>query len=337
MIINNIRQRIPLLLLLWLCSAIEMQAQDFKITKFQENLLDLTAARAAVKDKNGDVCALIKFSVRDNKFIFEPNMGVVKTEQKVGETWIYVPAQTKRITIRHPQLGMLRDYVIPVDIEQKVVYEAELQITNPEYLRSLSQKAKTDTVRIMVPQEPTIVEVEAKRSVYFNVGAGFNVLGIMGPEAFIGFNFGNHSVEGGIVYGLNKVYDHSIYQSDNAAFLGAYDFQAMRFFLRYGYDIKVGESFIVTPQLGAAINNITGTEVRHGNGSDLFTKVNTMSGNIGCRLSYCLGKSIRVQVTPAFNLGLKKDKSFDILKEADSTCKTWTEGLSLTAGFVFHF
>ena len=159
----------------------------------------------------------------------------------------------------------------------------------------------------------------------------------MGPEAFLGFNFGNHSVEGGIVYGISKILDMSIYQSDNGAFYGAYDYQATRFFLRYGYDFTIGESFIVTPQLGVAINNITGTEVKHGNGSDLFTKVNTVSGTLGCRMSYCLGKSIRLQVTPAFNFGLKKDKSFDILKEADSTFKSWTEGLSLTAGIVFHF
>ena len=326
-----------LFLLLWLCTTIEMQAQDFNITKFKENLLDLTAARAAVKDKNGDVCALIKFSVRDNKFTFDPNMGVVKTEQKVGETWLYVPAQTKRITIRHPQLGILRDYVIPVNIEQKVVYEAELQITNQEYLRSLLQKSKTDTVRIMVPQEPTIVEVEAKRSVYFNAGVGFSVLGIMGPEAFIGFNFGNHSVEGGLVYGISKISDLSIYQSDNGVFFGTYDYQAMRFFLRYGYDFAVSESFIVTPQLGAAINNFSGTEIRRGNGSDLFSKINTVTGSIGCRLSYSLTKNIRVQVTPAYNIGLKKDKSFDVLKEAESSFNTWTESLSLTAGFVFHF
>lgn len=331
------RQRFPLLLLLWLCTTIGMQAQDFRITKFQENLLDLTAARVAVKDKNGDICALIKFSVRDNKFTFEPNMGIVKTEQKVGETWLYVPSQTKRITIRHPQLGVLRDFVIPVNIEQKTVYEAELQITNQEYLRSLLQKAKTDTVRIMVPQEPTIVQVEAKRSVYFNLGAGFNVLGIMGPEAFLGFNFGRHSVEGGFIYGINKILDMSIYQSDNSAFFGAYDYQTMRFFLRYGFDFNVGESFIVTPQLGAAINNISGTEVRRGNGSDLFTKMSTLTGNIGCRLSYCITKGIRVQMTTAYNIGLKRDRSFWILKEAEPAFSSSTESISLMAGLVFHF
>ena len=331
------KQRFPIILLLWLFTAISIQAQDFGITKFQENLLDLTAARAAVKDKNGDICALIKFSVRDNKFEFVPNMGAVKTEQKAGEIWLYVPAQTKRITIRHPQLGILRNYVIPVKIEQKVVYEADLQINNKDYLRSLLENTKTDTVRIMVPQEPTIVHVEAKRNVFFNLGVGFNILGIMGPEAFLGFNFGNHSVEGGIVYGISKILDMSIYQSDNSAFYGAYDYQAMRFFLRYGFDFTIGESFIVTPQLGAAINNISGTEVRRGNGGDLFAKMSTVTGSIGCRLSYCITKGIRVQVTPAYNIGLKRDRSFWILKEAEPTFNTWTESLSLTAGLVFHF
>ena len=330
------KQRISILLILWLCTVIGLQAQDFKITKFQENMLDLTAARAAVKDKNGDICALIKFSVRDDKFTFEPNMGVVKTEKKVGEIWLYVPQQTKRITIRHPQLGVLRDYIIPVNIEQKVVYEAELLITNQEYLNSLLHKSKTDTVRIMVPQEPTILRVKAERSVFFNLGLGFNVLGIMGPEAFLGVDYKNHTIEAGAIYGISKSPSMSIYQVDNGSFWGAYDYNAMRIFLRYGYDIDLGSSVIVTPLLGAAINNISGTKVRQGSNGDRFSKMNTISATAGCRLSYCIGKSIRIQVTPAFNLGVKKDRSFNILKDADSKIKSWTDGLSLDAGLVFH-
>lgn len=330
------RNRYLLLLLLWLCTTVSMQAQDFKITKFQENMLDLTAARAAVKDKNGDICALIKFSVRDNKFSFEPNMGVVKTEQKVGETWLYVPQQTKRITIRHPQLGILRDYVIPVNIDQKVVYEVEIQITNQEYLKSLLQKAKTDTVRIMVPQEPTIVEVEAKRSVNFNIGVGFNALGIMGPAAYMGINIHNHVAEVGAIYGMGYEYDLSIYQADNAAFWGAYDYKALRLFLRYGYDVEVS-SFIITPMLGATINNISGSEVRRGIDSNLFKNVNTVTGTIGCRFSYCISKTIRIQVMPEYSIGLVMDRSYHLLKEASPTVKSWTDGLGLYAGIAFHF
>ncbi len=330
------KQRFQLFLLLWLTTAIGMQAQDFRITKFQENMLDLTAARAAVKDKNGDICALIKFSVRDNKFTFEPNMGVVKTEQRVGEAWLYVPAQTKRITIRHPQLGILRDYIIPVNIEQKVVYEAELQITNQEYLRSLLQKAKTDTVRIMVPQEPTVLEVEAKRNVYFNLGVGFNALGVMGPGAYLGFNIFNHVIEGGAIYGITKVKNLSIYQTDNATFWGSYDYKVMRFFFRYGYDIEVS-SFFITPLVGVGINNISGEQLQRSNGGDLFSKINTMSATVGCRLSYCIGKNIRIQVMPEYSLGIKKDKSFDVLKDIDSTMKSWTDGFGVYAGVAVHF
>lgn len=330
-------KRLNLLLLLWVFCAAALQAQDFRITKFQENMLDLTAARAAVKDNNGDLCALIKFSVRDDKFVYEPNMGVVKQERKVGETWLYVPKQTKRITIRHPQLGVLRDYVIPVTIEQKVVYEAELQITNQEYLRSLLQRAKTDTVRIMVPQEPTVLEVEAKRNVHLDLGVGFNSVGIMGPTAHIGLNVGNHVVEAGATIGISKSEGISIYRKDNAAYYGTYDYSAMRFFARYGYNFEATSELLITPLVGAAINNISGAEVRRSPNGDVFSKVNSVSATIGCRVSYCMGNVVLLFLMPEFSVGVKKDDSFIVLKDYDSKIKSWTDGIGLSAGVVFHF
>ena len=331
---RDIQRFIPAFILWLLCGTLA-QAQDFSITSFKENLLDLTAARAAVKDKNGDLCALIKISVRDDRFEYEPNLGVVRQEKKVGEVWLYVPQQTKRITIRHPQLGILRDYIIPVSIEQKMVYEAELQITNESYLSFLLQMSKTDTVRIMVPQEPTVLKVEAERSVFFNLGVGFNVVGVMGPTAFLGFDFVNHVIEAGAVIGMNKAEGISIYQVDNAAFWGTYDYKAMRFFARYGYNIEAS-SFIITPLAGVAINNISGDRVQQGAG-DLFETMSTVSATVGCRFSYCLSKSIRVYATPEFGFTVKKDHSFDVVKEADSKVKSWSEGIGLSAGILFRF
>ena len=312
---NSSGLRLGLLsLLLWLTGTIAVQAQDFKITKFDENLLDLTAARADVKDNNGDPCALIKFSVRDLDFKYEPNMGVVKKEQHVGETWIFVPSGTKRITIRHPQLGILRDYVIPVSIEKKVVYEAELQITDEEYLRAKRQ---------------------TERNFHLDLGVGFNVMSIMGPAAYLGLNYKEHSFEVGMVFGISNVQNVSIYQTDNAAYYGTYDYSAMRFFFRYGYDIDAS-SFLITPLVGAAINNISGSEVKRGT-RDIFSKCNTISATIGCRVSYKISKMIRVQLTPEYDFGVKKDKSFDILGASDSTIKSWTDGLNINAGLTFHF
>lgn len=314
--INYCGLRLGLLsLLLWLTGTMAVQAQDFKITKFEENLLDLTAARADVKDNNGDPCALIKFSVRDLDFEYEPNMGVVKKEQHVGETWLFVPSGTKRLTIRHPQLGILRDYVIPVSIEKKVVYEAELQITDEEYLRAKRQ---------------------SERDFHLDLGVSFNVMSIMGPAAYLGLNYKNHSLEGGVVFGLSKVKNVSIYQTDNAAYYGTYDYSVMRFFFRYGYDIEASSALLITPLVGAAINNISGSEVKRGT-RDLFSKCNTVSATIGCRFSYQIGKMIRVQITPEYDFGVKKDKSFDVLGDTDSTIKSWTDGLNINAGLTFHF
>ncbi|MBQ2088561.1 MAG: hypothetical protein II470_10910, partial [Selenomonas sp.] len=269
-----------LFILLCLCYAIDTFAQDFKISTFQENIFDLTAARDLVRDNNGDVCALIKFFTRDDNFIFEPNLGIVKTKKIIGETWLYVPQQTKRITVRHPQLGIIRNYIIPVEIKSEVVYEAELQITNQEYLHprySQFQGAKPDTVYVVVPQEPSVPQqqVKAERRIFFNLGAGFRALGVMGPEAFIGLNIDKHTIEAGAIYGISKVVGISIYQADDGTYWGTYNFRPMRFFMHYGYDIPIGSSLTVTPQLGGAINYITGKEVHRGKGTDLFNKINT--------------------------------------------------------------
>jgi hypothetical protein len=59
---------IVLQLLVFIFSA--ASAQEYKITEFKENLFDLSAARAAVKDRNGDECALIRFAVQDNNSSF---------------------------------------------------------------------------------------------------------------------------------------------------------------------------------------------------------------------------------------------------------------------------
>ncbi len=297
---------LALLLVCFIATSITY-AQDFKITKFEKNPLGLAAALANIKDNNGDVCALIKFATRDKDFAFEANLGIVDTDtMKVGETWIYVPKATKRITIRHPRWGILRNYTIPVRIEAKTDYEAEIQI----------------------PQ----------RIVFLNIGLGFNALSIMGPSAFIGLNIGAHNIEGGVIIGLNKENGVNFYQASNSAFMGTYDFSAMRFYARYGYDIKAGSSILLTPQIGAAINQISGKEIRRStSGVNLFGNASGIITTVGCRLNWCLSKTIRLQITPEYDFCVKGDRGYNIIKESNSKIKSWSDGLNINAGLVFHF
>lgn len=123
-------------LVLLLISPLLMLAQspDFEVRNFHENTTDLSAATSQVKDLNGVTAALVRFAVRDTLFQFETNLGILKQENKTGEVLLYVPHGTKKLTIRHPYLGILRDYLFPVAIKSKTTYDTEVTITNLDYL-----------------------------------------------------------------------------------------------------------------------------------------------------------------------------------------------------------
>ena len=82
------------------------QAQNFEVTKCEEDLFDLSARTNPVKDMNGKACAVLKVMVPDRDFEIEGNMGTVKTVRKTGEIDVYVPEGTKKLAIRHKTQGV---------------------------------------------------------------------------------------------------------------------------------------------------------------------------------------------------------------------------------------
>ena len=106
-----------------------MMAQGIAVSEFRLLENDLTANLHGTmqKDHNGEVAALIKVETTEQGFVFDGGMvGIVKTIQKTGEIWVYVPHGIKRITIQHQQLGTLRDYYFPVAIEKAKTYQMKL-------------------------------------------------------------------------------------------------------------------------------------------------------------------------------------------------------------------
>ncbi len=80
-----------------------------------------------VKDQNGDVCALLKIATTESGFNWDGDqLGIVKVEKKTGEYWLYIPFGAKRLTIKHDQLGVLREYRYPEAINKATVYEMVL-------------------------------------------------------------------------------------------------------------------------------------------------------------------------------------------------------------------
>lgn len=104
-------------------------AQSISISSFKLLETDLTANTAGTieKDQNGETAALIKVVTTQTGFTFDGGaLGIVKTKQTPGEVWVYVPKGSKKISIKHPQLGVLRDYYYPIAIEAARTYEMVL-------------------------------------------------------------------------------------------------------------------------------------------------------------------------------------------------------------------
>lgn len=110
-------------------AAIAVQAQNISVASFKLLENDLTANTTGTmeRDQNGEPAALIKIVTTEQGFVFDGGMvGIVKTRQGVGEVWVYVPHGIKKITIQHPQLGVLRDYYFPIAIDKAKTYEMVL-------------------------------------------------------------------------------------------------------------------------------------------------------------------------------------------------------------------
>lgn len=108
-------------------------AQNISVNTFKALPMDLTASSLEGKrvDQNGEVAALIKIVTTQTGFTFEGGtLGIVDTKQTSGEVWVWVPRAARKITIKHQEFGVLRDYYYPVEIEAERTYEMVLLIEN---------------------------------------------------------------------------------------------------------------------------------------------------------------------------------------------------------------
>ena len=127
---NIIRRVISFLICLF---SLHCLAQTISVSSFKLLDTDLTANTAGTmeQDQNGEIAALIKVVTTQTGFTFDGgSLGIVKTIQKPSEIWVYVPRGLKKITIAHPQFGLLRDYYLNIPIEAARTYELVLSTRN---------------------------------------------------------------------------------------------------------------------------------------------------------------------------------------------------------------
>jgi len=128
--------------------------QSISVSSFQKRNNDMDArAHYPVKDQNGDLCAMLKIETTETGFVFEGgSLGIMKTERKTAEYWVYVPYGSKRISIKHDQLGILRDYMFPESIEKATVYLMKLTTAT---VRTIVEDAVIESQWLIIKSEPT--------------------------------------------------------------------------------------------------------------------------------------------------------------------------------------
>lgn len=134
-------------------------AQNIFVKSFKLLPHDQTArVHHPVKDQNGEKCALIKIVTTHKGFVWEGGtLGITDVENKTGEYWVYVPRGSKKITIKHDHLGILRDYQYPQVIKKAMVYEMALT----------TDKVKTIVEETELPAHWLVIESEPKEANVF--------------------------------------------------------------------------------------------------------------------------------------------------------------------------
>lgn len=111
-------------IILLLSAALVSNAQELGVVSFEKLPNDMAPRVNNVRDMNGDLCALLKIETSATGFHFQGF--VEKTEQQVGEIYVYVTPGIRFLTIKHQQLGVLRNYEFPQAIESGCVYAMKL-------------------------------------------------------------------------------------------------------------------------------------------------------------------------------------------------------------------
>lgn len=107
-------------------SVLSVNAQEIRVKSFQKLERDLFARTNPRLDLNDNPCTVIRFITTGKNLQFEGNV-IGEPLYFAGETLIYMTKGSKRVTIKHPDYGVLR-YEFPEKLDKQCVYEIPLKL-----------------------------------------------------------------------------------------------------------------------------------------------------------------------------------------------------------------
>lgn len=140
------------------CLPVLASAQELSVAQFYEAERDLSANTPGtmVYDQNGEVCALIKVETNLDGYSWDVgNLGIRETKRVGGEIWIYVPFGVRKISISHRDLGVIRDYQLPYQLEKGRTYI--LKLNAKLGVRTYDSSKKQKMLLQVIPSNASVV------------------------------------------------------------------------------------------------------------------------------------------------------------------------------------
>lgn len=112
--------------------SISVSAQTVCITGFTPSVADASPS-ASVFDASGEPCSVLIIDTRETGWTFEAGMaGIVDIAYGKDVIYLYVPATARKLSVSHPQYGVLRDWTIPKTLDPGRTYSMKLEISKPK-------------------------------------------------------------------------------------------------------------------------------------------------------------------------------------------------------------
>ncbi len=195
---------------------------------------------------------------------------------------------------------------------------------NHEYLVK-HNRTTTDTI--------TLERIKYIKPQAFYFGAGYAARKLGGITALVGATYRNFDLQASYTFGMASSDEVPWYTTDGTdTYLSSCSYKRSTFAVKLGYQFELTERLGLTPQLGYAIERLSG-KVK--NGTNLYGDgVNAGCLSLGAKLLFAPIQRLYIFANPEFLVVLNKDDDYKRITENSNFS---AGGFGVTMGAIFNF
>lgn len=206
------------------------------------------------------------------------------------------------------------------------------------YTKNMRLDGQTKDINIKLHRDLT-------RRNEFYIQCGYNILGMSGLSAGLGFYLSNFNFEGNYIFGFTE--SEKVFWSGNESTLPtSFTYKPSGYNGKIGYGIKLGSRFRMTPQLGCQVvmlkekrceDDYYYTDSYAYRLSEVVTNATSISGTVGLRVNFALFSCMGLAVSPEYWFPFSQTGGYKALSEVSSDIKKYAKGFNCNISVNLFF